>query len=175
MLAPGQFVPIADKAGVTHLIGEWVMRAACAQAKAWRDEGTAPLRVAVNVSPHEIRSHSIVDRVEWILTDTGLDPSLLELEITEGALQVGDEVVQVLEELRRLGVRLALDDFGTGYSSLGSIKSLPVGRIKIDRAFVRDLQHDGNDRSIARAIIAMGRSLKVEILAEGIETYAQLR
>ncbi len=175
MLAPGQFVPIADKAGLTHLIGEWVMRTACAQAKAWRDEGTAPLRVAVNVSPHEIRSHSIVDRVEWILSDTGLDPSFLELEITEGALQVGDEVVQVLEELRRLGVRLALDDFGTGYSSLGSIKSLPFGRIKIDRAFVRDLQHDGNDRSIARAIIAMGRSLKVEILAEGIETYAQLR
>jgi EAL domain-containing protein (putative c-di-GMP-specific phosphodiesterase class I) len=99
----------------------------------------------------------------------------LELEVTEGALQSGDEVLEVLEELRRMGVRLALDDFGVGYSSLGSIKSLPFHRLKIDRSFIRDLPHDANDRSIARAIIAMGRSLKLEILAEGVETLAQLR
>jgi len=103
-----------------------------------------------------------------------LHPSFLELEITESALQIGDGVVAVLQELKQLGVRLALDDFGAGYSSLGSIRSLPLDRLKIDRSFVRDLQHQENDRSLVRAIIAMGRTLKLEVLAEGVETYSQV-
>jgi len=175
LLSPGQFVPIAEEAGLIHLIGEWVLNAACIQAKTWDDMGYPPVRVAVNVSAQEIRSRAIVDRVQQSLAETGLDASLLELEVTEGALQSGDEVVEVLEKLRSMGVRLALDDFGVGYSSLGSIKSLPFHRLKIDRSFVRDLTRDAGDRSIARAIIAMGRSLKLEILAEGVETIAQLR
>ena len=175
LLSPGQFIPIAEEAGLIHLIGEWVLNTACVQAKTWNDMGYAPMRVAVNVSAQEIRTHAIVDRVQQSLGETGLDASLLELEVTEGALQSGDEVVEVLEKLRSMGVRLALDDFGVGYSSLGSIKSLPFHRLKIDRSFVRDLTRDAGDRSIARAIIAMGRSLKLEILAEGVETIAQLR
>jgi diguanylate cyclase (GGDEF)-like protein/PAS domain S-box-containing protein len=174
LLSPGQFIPVAEEAGLAHIIGEWVLRAACIQAKIWRDGGHPPLRIAVNVSAQEIRTHAIVDKVERSLADTGLDASLLELEVTEGALQTGSEVVEVLGRLRQMGVRLALDDFGAGYSSLASIKSLPFHRLKIDRSFVRDLQHDVNDRSIARAIIAMGRSLNLEILAEGVETLAQL-
>jgi diguanylate cyclase (GGDEF)-like protein/PAS domain S-box-containing protein len=174
-LSPGQFIPVAEEAGLIHTIGEWVLKAACIQAKAWQEMGYPPLRVAVNVSAQEIRGHAIVDRVERSLAQTGLEASLLEIEVTEGALQSGDEVVEVLEQLRRMGVRLALDDFGVGYSSLSSIKSLPFHRLKIDRSFIRDLPHAANDRSIARAIIAMGRSLNLEILAEGVETLAQLR
>jgi EAL domain-containing protein (putative c-di-GMP-specific phosphodiesterase class I) len=132
------------------------------------------VRVAVNVSAHEIKTAQLVDAVEAVLRQTGLDPCLLELEITEGALQIGDGVFEVLERIRRLGVQLALDDFGAGYSSLGSIKSLPFDRIKIDRSLIQDLAQDTNNRSIVRAIIAMGRSLKLEILAEGVETPAQL-
>ena len=175
LLSPGQFIPVAEEAGLIHTIGEWVLKTACIQAKAWQDMGYPPLRVAVNVSAQEIRTHAIVDRVERSLADTGLDASLLELEVTEGALQSGEEVLEMLEKLRRMGVRLALDDFGVGYSSLGSIKSLPFHRLKIDQSFIRDLPHDADDRSIARAVIAMGRSLRLEILAEGVETLAQLR
>ena len=156
-------------------LGSHVAGSASSATKAWQDKGYPPLRVAVNVAAQELRTHAIVERVQQSLAETGLDPSLLELEVTEGALQSGDEVVEVLEKLRSMGVRLALDDFGVGYSSLGSIKSLPFHRLKIDRSFIRDLQHDANDRSIARAIVAMGRSLKLEILAEGVETLAQLR
>lgn len=174
LLSPGHFVPVAEEAGLIHLVGEWVLRAACGQAKVWHDQGYA-LRVSVNFSVQEIRTRVILDRVETILAETGLDASLLELEVTEGALQSGDEVVEVLERLRGMGVRLALDDFGVGYSSLGSIKSLPFHRLKIDQSFVRDLPSSQNDRSITRAIIAMGRSLGLEILAEGVETLAQLR
>jgi diguanylate cyclase (GGDEF)-like protein len=175
LLSPGQFIPVAEEAGLIHTIGEWVLKTACIQAKAWQDMGYPPLRVAVNVSAQEIRTHAIVDRVERSLADTGLDASLLELEVTEGALQSGEEVLEMLEKLRRMGVRLALDDFGVGYSSLGSIQSLPFHRLKIDQSFIRDLPHDADDRSIARAVIAMGRSLRLEILAEGVETLAQLR
>ncbi|HYL18821.1 MAG TPA: EAL domain-containing protein [Burkholderiales bacterium] len=175
LLSPNQFMPIAEEAGLAHIIGEWVLQAACVQARAWQQRGKPPLRVAVNVSAQEIRTQAIVEKVARILSATGLDASLLELEVTEGALQTGDEIVEVLGKLRHMGVRLALDDFGAGYSSLGSIRSLPFHRLKIDRSFVRDLPNDVNDRSIARAIIAMGRSLNLEILAEGVESLAQLK
>jgi len=173
LLSPGQFIAIAESAGLIQVIGAWVLRTGCAHAKAWQDSGYPPLRMAINVSAHQLRSNDIVERVRWVLHDTGLEPSLLELEITESALQIGDGVVAVLQELKQLGVRLALDDFGAGYSSLGSIRSLPLDRLKIDRSFVCDLQHQENDRSLVRAIIAMGRTLKLEVLAEGVETYNQ--
>ena len=173
LLSPGQFIAIAESAALIHVIGEWVLRTGCAQAKAWQDSGYPTLQMAINVSAHQLRSNDIVERVGSILHETGLQPSLLELEITESALQIGDGVVAVLQDLKQLGVRLALDDFGAGYSSLGSIRSLPLDRLKIDRSFVRDLQHQENDRSLVRAIIAMGRTLKLEVLAEGVETYSQ--
>jgi diguanylate cyclase (GGDEF)-like protein/PAS domain S-box-containing protein len=175
LLSPNQFMPIAEEAGLAHIIGDWVLQAACVQARAWQQDGKPPLRVAVNVSAQEIRTQAIVEKVARVLSATGLDASLLELEVTEGALQTGDEIVDVLGKLRHMGVHLALDDFGAGYSSLGSIRSLPFHRLKIDRSFVRDLPNDVNDRSIARAIIAMGRSLNLEILAEGVESLAQLK
>jgi diguanylate cyclase (GGDEF)-like protein/PAS domain S-box-containing protein len=175
LLSPRDFISIAESAGLIHVIGDCVLRKGCAQAKAWQDSGYPAVQMAINVSAHQLRSSDFPARVRSILQETGLDPLLLELEITESALQIGDGVVAVLKKLKNLGVRLALDDFGTGYSSLGSIKSLPLHRLKIDRSFIQDLEHQNNDRSLIRAIIAMGRTLKLEILAEGVETYGQFR
>jgi EAL domain-containing protein (putative c-di-GMP-specific phosphodiesterase class I) len=175
LLSPGQFIPIAEQAGLIHHIGEWVLKTACAQAKGWQERGYLPLRIGVNVSAQELKTDTIVKRVETVLRETGLQASLLELEITESALQIDDGIVRVLEGLKKLGVQLALDDFGTGYSSLASIKSLPVDRLKIDRSFIRDLPGQVGDRSLIRAIIAMGRTLNLEVIAEGVETYSQLR
>ena len=174
LLSPQDFIPMAEEAGLIHAIGEWVLHKACAQTKAWLDLGYSPLRMAVNVSAYQIKIESIVESVELALYETGLEPSLLELEITEGAVQTGKEATEILGRLKRLGVHLSLDDFGTGYSALSSLKLLPFDRLKIDRAFVQDLQNDANARALATAIIAMARSLKLDIIAEGVETPAQL-
>jgi EAL domain-containing protein (putative c-di-GMP-specific phosphodiesterase class I) len=130
--------------------------------------------MAVNVSAYQINAANLVDTVRSALDESKLDPALLELEVTENALQTGERALETLNRLKALGVRLALDDFGTGYSTLSSLKLLPFDRLKIDRAFVRDVQHDANGRGLARAIIAMGRSLSLEIIAEGVETQPQL-
>lgn len=175
LLSPAQFIPIAEEAGLVHLIGEWVLMAACVQAKTWSDRGYPPVKVAINVSAQEVRTQALIERVERALAQTGLDASRLELEVTESALQSGDDVLEVLVKLRDMGVLLALDDFGAGYSSFGSILSLPFHRLKIDRSFVRNLQYGANDRSIAQAIIGLAHSLKLEVLAEGVETIAQLQ
>jgi len=174
LLSPGQFIPIAEQAGLVHTIGHFVLKSACAQAKAWQERGYPPLRIGINVTAQELASDAIVKRVESVLHETGLQASLLELEVTESALQIDAGVVEVLQRLKALGVRLALDDFGTGYSSLGSIKCLPLDRLKIDRSFIRDLQYQAADRSLIRAIISMGRALNLEIIAEGVETATQL-
>ena len=174
LLVPAQFIPMAEEAGLVHRIGRWVLKAACLQTKAWRDSGRVPLQVAVNISPQELRNESMLDWVKSVLRETGLDASLLELEVTESTLQIQEGVGEALHALKRLGVRLALDDFGAGYSSLGSLKSLPFDRLKIDRSFIRDLEHQADDRSLTRAIIAMGRNLKLAITAEGVETHSQL-
>jgi diguanylate cyclase (GGDEF)-like protein/PAS domain S-box-containing protein len=174
LISPLQFIPVAEEIGLIRSIGEWVLQTACAQAAAWREARLPPIRMAVNVSAYQIRSYAIVDSVRLALQQAGLDPSLLELEVTEGALQTGEQASDTLRKLKRLGVKLALDDFGTGYSALSSLKLLPFDRLKIDRSFVRDLQDDPNDRALARAVIAMGRSLGLEIVAEGVEEHAQL-
>ena len=174
MMPTQRFIAVAEDTGLIIPIGEWVLRTACRQARAWLDAGYAPIRIAVNVSAYQIKAASIVDTVHSALSDTGLDPALLELEITEGALQTGDGALDILSRLKALGVCLALDDFGTGYSALSSLKLLPFDRLKIDRSFVQDLQHDADARALCRAIIAMGRSLNMEIIAEGVETYEQL-
>jgi len=174
LLDPYVFIPMAEDAGLIPSIGEWALRTACRRARAWLDTGYAPLRMAVNVSAYQINAANLVDTVRSALEESKLDPALLELEVTENALQTGEHAFETLNRLKALGVRLALDDFGTGYSTLSSLKLLPFDRLKIDRAFVRDVQHDANGRGLARAIIAMGRSLSLEIIAEGVETQAQL-
>jgi diguanylate cyclase (GGDEF)-like protein/PAS domain S-box-containing protein len=174
LLLPNAFVPLAEEAGLIEGIGEWVLRGACAQARMWLDAGHPAFRMAINVSAYQIRNDRIVAMVRSALSDARLDPRLLELEVTEGALQTVSEAAKILDRLKALGVQLALDDFGTGYSALSSLKVLPFDRLKIDRSFIRDLKQDADDRALTRAIIAMGRSLGLEILAEGVETTAQL-
>lgn len=174
LLLPGRFIRAAEEAGLVSVIGEWVLRVACRDATTWKSASGTPLRVAVNVSAHQIKDARIVRAVQVALNESGLAPELLELEVTEDALQVGDEAQRVLQQLKELGVRLALDDFGSGYSSLGSLKALPFDRLKIDRSFMRDVVRDANGQSLVRAIIAMAHNLSLGVLAEGVETKAQL-
>ncbi|WP_298378967.1 EAL domain-containing protein [Azospirillum sp.] len=166
-------VPVAEKSRLIVGIGDWVLREACRQARAWRDAGLPPLRMAVNVSARQMDPDRLPDVVRQILEVTGLDPAALEIEITESTLQNDERCVATLRALKELGVSLAIDDFGTGYSCMGSLKSLPIDRIKIDRSFVQDIPHDRNDEAIAEAIIAMAHRLNLIAIAEGIETEDQ--
>lgn len=171
---PSRFIPVAEESGLIHEIGAWVLRTACAQVQQWRREGGPPLRVAVNLSASQFREPGICDLVRGILEETGLDPTLLELEITESVLMTdAGSALATLRALREDGVHLAIDDFGTGYSSLLYLKNLPVGRIKIARDFVRDITTDATDAAIAGTVITMARSLSMRAIAEGVESQAQ--
>jgi diguanylate cyclase (GGDEF)-like protein/PAS domain S-box-containing protein len=173
-VSPIQFIPIAEETGLIVPIGEWVLRSACQQARKWLDEFAVPLPVAVNLSARQFRKQDLLASIQIVLDETGLPNELLELEITEGSL-ISDpaEAVDVLRGLRAMGVRTAIDDFGTGYSSLAYLKTFPLDRLKIDRAFVRDLPDSASDVAIARAVVALGHNLNMEVLAEGVETEAQ--
>ncbi|WP_024301251.1 EAL domain-containing protein [Pseudogulbenkiania sp. MAI-1] len=174
LVAPSRFITLAEETGLIVPLGEWVLHAACRQGKAWLDAGL-PLVMAVNLSPRQFLRHDIVSQVRRVLETTGLPPHHLELELTEGALmEQAEQAVQTLTALKRLGVRLAIDDFGTGYSSLAYLKRFPLDKLKIDRSFVRDLPDDSSDVEIVTTIIAMVRNLKLEVLAEGVETRQQL-
>jgi diguanylate cyclase (GGDEF)-like protein/PAS domain S-box-containing protein len=166
-------IPIAEKSRLIVGIGDWVLREACWQAKAWRDAGLPPVRVAVNVSARQMNLERLPRIVRQILEDTNLAPDWLEIEITESTLQNDEECIATLHALKEIGVSLAIDDFGTGYSCMGSLKSLPIDRIKIDRSFVRDIPHDRNDEAITEAIIAMAHRLNLIVIAEGVETEDQ--
>ncbi len=173
-VSPIQFIPIAEETGLIVPIGEWVLRSACQQARQWLDEFGVPLPVAVNLSARQFRKHDLLASIQIVLDETGLPNELLELEITEGSLITDPaDAVDVLRGLRAMGVRTAIDDFGTGYSSLAYLKTFPLDRLKIDRAFVRDLPDSPSDVAIARAVVALGRNLNMEVLAEGVETEAQ--
>jgi diguanylate cyclase (GGDEF)-like protein/PAS domain S-box-containing protein len=173
-VSPAQFIPIAEETGLILPIGIWVMRQACRDAQSWRRRLGRDLPVAVNLSARQFRSQELLVTVQEVLDETGLPSHLLELEITEGLLIVDPEgAATVLAGLRAMGVRTALDDFGTGYSSLAYLKNFPLDRLKIDRTFVRDLPTDRNDQAISRAVVALGRSLNMEVLAEGVETPEQ--
>jgi diguanylate cyclase (GGDEF)-like protein/PAS domain S-box-containing protein len=175
LVAPAQFIPLAEETGLIVELGEWVLRTTCTQAKAWQNEGLLPLRIAVNVSSVQVTRSRIVDTVAEILEDTGLDPRRLELEITEGLLMgQSAQTIATLDALKAMGVTLALDDFGTGYSSLSYLKRLPLDRLKIDRSFIRDIPHDAGDVAITRAVIALGNNLQLSVIAEGVEKNAQL-
>jgi len=175
LVPPSEFVPIAEDCGLIIPIGRWVMREACTQARAWQDAGLPHLRMAVNVSALEFREKGFVANVRTILSDTGLRPQYLVLELTERVLMENAESTAVLlEELKTMGVHLAVDDFGTGYSSLSYLRQFPIDVLKIDQSFIQKITSNLNDSTIIAAIIAMGRNLKHIVIAEGIETQEQV-
>ena len=172
---PDQFIPLAEETGLIIELGEWVLRTACVQAKSWRDANVPLKRMAVNVSVHQFVQTGFTNLVGEILADTRLEPSILELEVTEGLLMKDAEAaVKTLSTLKSLGVQLAIDDFGTGYSSLSYLKQFPIDRLKIDRKFVRDVNVDPNDAAITMAVIAMAEKMALKVTAEGVETEDQL-
>jgi diguanylate cyclase (GGDEF)-like protein len=174
LLHPSQFMSVAEESGLIVPIGRWVMNEGCRQAKAWQDAGLPPMQMAINVSAVELRSKEFVEGVRTVLRETGLDPSCLELELTETFLMHdAKSTALVLETLKGMGVQLALDDFGTGYSSLSYMRRFPIDTLKIDQSFVRNLATDSEDASIVSAVINMGSSLHMRVVAEGIETKEQ--
>jgi diguanylate cyclase (GGDEF)-like protein len=174
-ISPGQFIPVAESCGLIAPIGDWVLREACAQAQAWAKAGLPMLTVAVNVSAMQFRNETFLDDLRAILSETGLDPRYLELELTEGALMKQAELTaSMLSTLRESGVRVAVDDFGTGYSSLSYLRKFPLDAIKIDQSFVGQITTVPDETVIVRAIISMGRSLNLRVIAEGVETQEQL-
>ncbi|HVJ40024.1 MAG TPA: EAL domain-containing protein [Dongiaceae bacterium] len=174
LIPPARFIPVAEETGIIVPLGEHILRMACTQMKAWLDQGIDIDTLAVNLSPRQFRCEELTQQVADVLRETGLPAHYLELEITEGAL-LGDtgENEQKLAALKALGLRVAIDDFGTGYSSLAYLKRFPIDKLKIDQSFVRDIPQDAADKEIAATIIAMGKNLRLEVLAEGVETEAQ--
>jgi diguanylate cyclase (GGDEF)-like protein/PAS domain S-box-containing protein len=175
MIAPSRFIPLAEETGLIVPLGRLVLEEACAQARRWRDRGLGPLVVSVNVSPRQLRQSDFVEMVAGVLAAAGVGAGEIEFEITEGMVMLDlPRVVEILDALQRLGVEIAIDDFGTGYSSLAYLKRFPVQRLKVDRSFVQDVTHDADDASIVRTIVALGHSLGLRVVAEGVETAAQL-
>ncbi|KFI06218.1 hypothetical protein JN27_16710 [Massilia sp. BSC265] len=175
LLLPQEFLPVAEECGLIVPIGEWVLREACTQARSWRDAGHAA-RVAVNLSDIQFLHGHLLDNVDAALAQSGLAPAWLDLEITEGAIMRGDHGLDdTVKSLRERGVQLTIDRFGTGLSSLSSLRRFPLSKLKIDRSFVSDIEHDPLDAALIPAIIAMARSLRLRVVAEGVETEEQLR
>jgi EAL domain-containing protein (putative c-di-GMP-specific phosphodiesterase class I) len=175
MISPAQFIPLAEETGLIVPIGEWVLRTACAQVKAWAEAGFPEMRVAVNLSARQFMRDDLVEVVERVLRDTGLKPHLLELEITESmTMHNVERAIQILHGLKNLGVMISLDDFGTGYSSLSYLKHFPIHMLKIDQSFVRDITVDPDDAAIVNSIIALAHALQLNVIAEGVETEEQL-
>jgi diguanylate cyclase (GGDEF)-like protein len=175
VIPPDKFIPVAEENGLIVRLGTWVLKEACRQNKAWQDDGLPKLKVAVNLSARQLRDNAFVPLVMQILEETGLDPQYLELELTESTL-MGDasDTVCKLLSLKELGITISVDDFGTGYSSLSYLKHLPIDTIKVDRSFVRDIVNDADDAAIVDAIVAMACALKLNVIAEGVETREQL-
>ena len=175
LVSPAEFIPIAEECGLMVPIGRWVLAQACHQAQAWQEVGLAPIRIAVNISAAELRAKDFLQSVGMILAETGLDPHLLELELTETFMvQDSTAMSAILQDLKGLGIKLALDDFGTGYSSLNHLRRFPIDTLKIDRSFVRTITTNAGDASIVSAVISMGKNLHMRVVAEGVETREQL-
>jgi diguanylate cyclase (GGDEF)-like protein/PAS domain S-box-containing protein len=175
VLPPSEFIPVAEESGLIVPLGKWVLREACRQAKAWKDAGLKGISMAINVSAVELRAKDFVQGVRAILQETGCDPSCIELELTETfLLQDPSSTALVLETLKSIGVHFALDDFGTGYSSLSYMRRFPIDTLKIDQSFMRDVVSDSDNASIVQAVIGMGKSLHMGVVAEGVETGGQL-
>jgi diguanylate cyclase (GGDEF)-like protein len=175
MVPPAEFIPIAEDCGLILPIGAWVLREACAQARAWMDAGLPVTSMAVNVSAMEFRHEGFLDGLSAILAETGLDPASLELELTESVLMKhAASTATILQTLRERGMRVAVDDFGTGYSSLSYLRKFPIDAVKIDQSFVRQISTAGDDTTIVKAVIGMARGLKLRVIAEGVETLEEV-
>ncbi|HTH94497.1 MAG TPA: EAL domain-containing protein, partial [Rhodocyclaceae bacterium] len=173
LVMPGKFIGLAEETGLIVPMGEWVLREACRQSRAWTDAGLPMMPVAVNLSAKQFAS-DIADRVSAILAETGIDGARLELELTESlSMDKPERTIEILHALKHMGICLSIDDFGTGYSNLSYLKRFPVDKLKLDQSFVRDLAVSTEDQSIARAVIAMGHALRLKVIAEGVETEAQ--
>ncbi|MDH3318129.1 MAG: EAL domain-containing protein [Betaproteobacteria bacterium] len=174
LIPPAQFIPMAEETGLIVPIGEWVLKAACAQSRFWRDQGLPPLRIAVNLSPRQFAHDALLQDVERMLSEHELDLAALELEVTESMVMHNPErAALLLDKLKTAGVTVAIDDFGTGYSSLSYLKRFPIDSLKIDRSFIKDLPLDSEDAAITQAIIVMAHSLGLKVIAEGVETEEQ--
>lgn len=174
MISPADFIPLLEETGLIVPVGEWILRSACAQNRKWQEAGLPPVRIAVNLSAIQFQQADLVQTVRKVLQETGLAPEYLELEITENiAVHNEEAVIFVLDELRKVGIHIAIDDFGTGYSSLSYLKRFPIDKLKIDQSFVRDCKEGKHDVGIVRAIIGMGHSLNLKVIAEGVETWEQ--
>ncbi|MCF8104117.1 MAG: EAL domain-containing protein [Desulfohalobiaceae bacterium] len=175
LIAPNQFIPIAEELGLIIPIGEWAIQSACRQAGSWQRLGIPPLEISVNLSQIQFRDKDILEKIKAIITESGIDPALLQIEITESSISEDIQAaVAVLQGLKDLGVKIAIDDFGTGTSSLGTLKNLPVDTLKLDRSFIRSLPESSNDQAIVQAILSLGKIMDLKIIAEGIETQDQL-
>ena len=168
LVPPDQFIPLAEESGLIVSIGEWVLREACRQVRAWQDLGLPAMRVAVNVSALQFRRLDLVETVGRALSDAGVDARYLEIELTETALMTHpEESVEILERLSRMGVIVSVDDFGTGYSSMSYLRRFPIDKLKIDRSFISHLMTSADDASIVRAIISLAHGLRLKVVAEG--------
>jgi EAL domain-containing protein (putative c-di-GMP-specific phosphodiesterase class I) len=175
LVSPGEFIPVAEDSGLIVPIGQWVLHEACRQTQVWVDAGFPMRGIAVNVSAMEFRDESFLENVFSILTQTGLDPACLELELTETMLMKrAESISSILKKFRASGVRIAIDDFGTGYSSLSYLRKFPIDVLKIDQSFVRQISATPSETAIVSAIISMGRSLNLRVIGEGVETAAEL-
>jgi len=176
LIPPGEFIPLAEETGLITEIGDWVLQAACRQNRQWADAGLGPVPIAVNLSTQQFGQADLADKIRGAITEFGIPPGCLLLEITESTMMKNtDATAQRLQELDNMGVRLAIDDFGTGYSSLSYLKRFPLHALKVDRSFIMDVVEDPDDAAIVRAIIAMAHSLKLTVVAEGVETQDQMR
>ena len=174
MLYPDKFIPIAEETGLIIPIGEWALKTACTQTKAWHDAGFSGLRITVNLSVRQLSQQNLVNMITRVLKETGLDPKYLELELTEGIIMRNDTaVLAVLRGLKSLGILFSIDDFGIEYSSLSYLKRFPIDTLKIARSFVQDITTNPDDAAIVTAIIAVAKSLKMRIVAEGVESKEQ--
>jgi predicted signal transduction protein with EAL and GGDEF domain len=175
LVSPAEFIPLAEECGLIGAIGGWVIREACRQARAWQDEGVPSLRISVNLSASQFREIGLVDSIRRALDDVGLLACYLEVELTESAVMSDPEQsVMILEQLSAMGVLVSVDDFGTGYSSMSYLRRFPIDKLKIDRVFINELASRPEDASIVRAIVSLAHSLNLKVVAEGVETPAQL-
>lgn len=175
-VSPGEFIPVAEETGMIVPIGEWVLRSACRQNRAWQEAGLPPLTVSVNISPRQFRQPNLPEKLKEILEETGLEPCRLELELTEGCvMRDAEESIVTLQKLKAMGLKLSIDDFGSGYSSLTYLKRFPIDALKIDQSFVRDTTSDPASAAIVMAVITLGHSLNLQVVAEGVETDEQMR
>jgi EAL domain-containing protein (putative c-di-GMP-specific phosphodiesterase class I) len=176
LVSPLDFIPLAEETGLIIPLGEWVLQTACAQARTWMDAGIQDMSMAINLSGRQLQQHDIVDRISAAIAEHGLPPERIKLELTESMIMgQGEQAVSLLNAIKALGVGLAIDDFGTGYSSLAYLKRFPIDELKIDRSFVRDIPADTNDAEIAATIIAMAHTLRLKVVAEGVETEDQVQ